>query len=116
MALDKLMIGTHIRTIRENIFHETRSCFADRCQLKESHIGQIERGEILVSLVSLDKIASATGTDVDYLLYGKGSNKNLEMRKNIDNYLNHSSKEELKMYFKCISSIKNFVFASKFKK
>lgn len=71
-------------------------------------------GEILVSLVSLDKIAKSTGTDVDFLLYGKGSNKNLEMRKNIDNYLNHSSKEELKVYFKCISSIKSYFYSNKF--
>ena len=110
MALEKLSIGIRIRNVREKIFHETRASFAERCGLKESHVGQIERGEILVSLRSLDKIASATGIDVDYFLYGKGSNKNLDVRKNIDVYLNHSTKDELKMYFKCISSIKSFIY------
>lgn len=110
MALNKLAIGIRIREIRENIFHETRACFSERCGLKESHIGQIERGEILVSLISLDKIAIATGIDVDYFLYGKGSNKNLNVRKNIDIYLNRSTKDELNMYFKCISTIKNFIY------
>lgn len=77
--------------------------------LKESHVGQIERGEILISLCSLDKIVIATGVDVDFFLYGKNGNKNLEIRKNIDMYLNHSGKDELKMYFKCISNIKSFL-------
>ena len=43
--------------------------------LKESHVGQIERGEILISLRSLDKIANATGVDIDFFLYGKNGNK-----------------------------------------
>ena len=109
MALEKLLIGIRIRDVREKIFHETRANFAERCGLKESHVGQIERGEILVSLRSLDRIASATGIDVDYFLYGKGSNKNLDIRKNIDIYLNRSTKDELKMYFKFMSTIKSFL-------
>ena len=63
--------------------------------LKESHVGQIERGEILISLRSLDKIANATGVDIDFFLYGKNGNKNLDIRKNIDMYLNRSDKDEL---------------------
>ena len=113
MALDSLSIGTRIRDVRENQFQETRALFAERCGLKESHIGQIERGEILISLRSLDKISIATGVSIDYYLYGKGSNKNLDVRKNIDIYLNHSSKEELKMYFKFISTIKSFIYKKK---
>ena len=108
MALDQLLIGTRIREIREKRFGETREQFADRCGLKDTHIGQIERGEILVSLKSLDKIAFATGENIDYILYGKCTNQNLQIRKNIDLCLNHSSKEELKLYFDCISSFRKF--------
>ena len=113
MASDKLAIGIRIREIREKTFNETRASFADRCGLKESHVGQIERGEILISLRSLDKIANATGVDIDFFLYGKNGNKNLDIRKNIDIYLNRSGKDELKMYFKCISNIKSFLYKNK---
>lgn len=113
MALDKLLIGTRIRSIREDIFHETRKSFADRCNLTETHIGQIERGEILVSLVTLDKIAYQTGSSIDYLLYGKTDNKKASIITNIENYLSNCSDEELKMYFKCISSIRAYIFNNK---
>lgn len=113
MALDKLLIGTRVRTIREEIFHETRKTFAERCDLTETHIGQIERGEILISLVALDKIASCTGASVDYILYGKSNKRKPAIRNNIDNYLDSCNNEELKMYFRCISSIRSYIFNNK---
>lgn len=45
MAIDKIIIGTRIRKIREELFDETRDKFAKRCNLTERHIGQIERGD-----------------------------------------------------------------------
>ena len=68
MALDKILIGTRIRKIREEIFEETRERFAKRCDLTERHIGQLERGDFLLSIQTLDKIAIATGIDADYIL------------------------------------------------
>ena len=50
MALDKIKIGNRVRIIRENKYKETRAVFADRCSMTETHIGQIERGEILPSV------------------------------------------------------------------
>ncbi len=113
MSLDKLLIGTRIRTIREEIFHETRKNFADRCDLTETHVGQIERGEILISLVALDKIVSCTGASVDYILYGKNENNRPAIRNHIDNYLDTCNNSELKMYFRCISSIRSYIFNDK---
>lgn len=78
MALDKVVIGTRIRKIREEIFEETRENFGKRCNLTERHIGQIERGDFYISLKALDKIVSATGIDVDYILYGKGEKINVK--------------------------------------
>lgn len=109
MALDKVIIGSRIRKIREEISEESRSEFGKRCDLTERHIGQIERGDFLVSLYALDKIASATGTDTDFILYGKGENNKLKIKKNLDNIIDRADKEELKMYYKCISSIKSYV-------
>ena len=109
MKLDKIDIGVRIRKIREEEFHETRQLFAERCSLSENHLGKIERGEILISIKTLDKITSCTGVTTDYILYGNCENSNLTIRKNIDNYLDKSTKEELRMYFKFISAIKSFI-------
>lgn len=38
MALDKLLIGTRMRKIREEILAESRADFAKRCNLTERHI------------------------------------------------------------------------------
>lgn len=108
MALDKSAIGLRIRKIREEIYHENRSDFSYRCSITESHLGQIERGEIMISLNALDKIIVATGTDTDYLLYGKNDIDENKMKKIINNFLNRADKEELKVYFKCLSSIKEY--------
>ena len=109
MALDKVMIGARIRKIREEIFEESRDKFGKRCDLTERHIGQIERGDFLISLSSLDMIASATGVDVDYILYGKGENNKLQITENMHNIIDRSDKEELKMYYKCLCTIRSYV-------
>ncbi len=109
MALDKLLIGTRVRKVREDGFKETRKLFSERCDLTETHIGQIERGEILIGLSAMDKIIDCTGTSADYILYGKNDKKKSAVRNNIDNYLDSCSEEELKMYFRCISSIRSYI-------
>ena len=109
MALDKVIIGARVRKIREEVFEETREQFGKRCDLTDRHIGQIERGDFLISLISLDKIASATGIDVDYILYGKGKNDKLKIKQNLNTIIERSDREELKMYYKCISTIKGYV-------
>ncbi len=109
MALDKVMIGARIRKIREEIFEESRDKFGKRCDLTERHIGQIERGDFLISLSSLDMIASATGIDTDFILYGKGENNKLQVSENLHDIIERSDKEELKMYYKCICTIKSYM-------
>lgn len=109
MALDKVLIGARIRKIREELLDESRSEFGKRCDLTERHVGQIERGDFLVSLSTLDKISSATGVDTDYILYGKGENNRLKIKETLDNIIKKSDKDELKMYYKCITTIKTYV-------
>jgi len=109
MALDKLLIGARVRKIREEILEESRSDFAKRCNLTERHIGQIERGEFLISLPTLDNIASSTGVSTDYILYGKGENNKLKIKGILDTLIENADKEELKMYYKCITTIKSYV-------
>lgn len=104
MSLDKLEIGVRIRKIRDEKFHESREVFAERCNLKPSHIGQIERGQIMPSISALDKIACSCGENLDYILYGKRVSSSI--RNNIDAYLDRSTPAELTMYFKWISAFK----------
>ena len=108
MALDKVLIGVRIRNIRENIFEESRKDFANRCDLNERYIGQLERGEFLLSLQVLDKISVSTGIDTNYILYGKGKNNNLRIKDNLMEIIENADKEELKVYYKCIVAIKKF--------
>lgn len=109
MALNKLLIGIRVREIRENLFGETRFDFAKRCNLTERHIGQIERGDILLSLNTLDKIASATGISMDYILYGTNKHTNLKARDTLNLLMDRASKDELQMYYKCLTSIKSYM-------
>lgn len=109
MALDKVIIGSRIRKVREEIFEESRDKFGKRCNLTERYIGQVERGDFLISLSSLDMIASATGINIDYILYGKGEKNKLQIRENIHDIIDKSDKEELKMYYKFICTIKSYV-------
>ncbi len=109
MALDKIIIGSRIREIREDIFQETRDKFAKRCNVPERYIGQIERGEFLISLSSLDKIASATGANVDYLLYGTGKHHKMKSKENLYQIIENSDKDELQMYYKCICTMRSYV-------
>ncbi|MCI8345854.1 MAG: helix-turn-helix transcriptional regulator [Clostridia bacterium] len=109
MALDRIAIGARIRRIREEIFEESREQFGKRCDLTERHVGQLERGDFLIGLVSLDSIVSSTGIDADYILYGKGDNNKLQIKENLYNIIDKSEKDELKMYYTCITAIKNYV-------
>lgn len=109
MALDKVLIGARIRKIREELLEESRNDFAKRCNLTERHIGQIERGDFLLSLPTLDKIASSTGIDTDFILYGKGENNKLKIKETLETLIDRADKEELKMYYKCITTIKSYV-------
>ncbi len=109
MALDKLLIGNRIRILREELFEESRRDFAKRCELTERHIAQIERGEFLLSLPTLDKIVIATGIDTDYILYGKGKNNRLKVKENLYNIVDRADTEELHMYYKCLTTIKSYM-------
>ena len=104
MALDRIAIGARIRRIREEIFEESREQFGKRCDLTERHVGQLERGDFLIGF-----IVSSTGIDADYILYGKGDNNKLQIKENLYNIIDKIKKDELKMYYTCITAIKNYV-------
>ena len=108
MELDKIQIGERLRIERVSKFDESRPKFAERCGLSENHLGKLERGELSLSIRTLNKICSSSGINADYLLYGNNSIKNSKVRSNIDFYLDNATKEELNVYFKLISSFKDY--------
>ena len=109
MTLDPLLIGTRIRKIREEEYNETRTDFANRCGLTETHIGQIERGEILLSTNALNKIITSTGVNANYILYGNTNSKKSATRVYIDNYLDSSDPDELKYFLNFIATSKKLL-------
>ena len=105
MALDKVMIGERIRKVREGTFKESRIQFGKRCGFSDRYIGQLERGEFLLSIHTLDKIASATGIDTDYYLYGKGGDDNTKIRHALHTIIDRSTRLQLDMYYNCINTM-----------
>lgn len=107
MALDKILIGTRIRELRERILEESREEFAKRCDFSdERYVGQLERGEFLPSLESLYKIADATGVNLNDLLIGKKNTSKSMMRENLLRVIKNSNTNELKVYNTCIMTLK----------
>lgn len=109
MSLDKVLIGARIRKIREEFLGESRADFAKKCNLTERHIGQLERGEFLIGLTSLDNIITATGVDTDFILYGKGENDKLKIKQNLISFIDKVDKDELQMHYKCITTIRTYL-------
>lgn len=105
MKLDEIEIGARIRKIREEEFKESRQIFAEKCGITENHLGRLERGQFLITTKLLNTICTVAGVETDYILYGKTKSKEISIRNKIEQFLDNSSKEELKMYFKIISSI-----------
>lgn len=108
MKLDEIEIGARIRKIREEDFKETRQVFAERCEITENHLGRLERGQFLITTKLLNKICTVSGVNADFILYGREGNKELSIRRKIETFLNNASKEEMKMYYKIISSIAEY--------
>ena len=49
MTLDKIKMGARIRKVREELYHETRQLFAERCGLSENHLGKLEYDTIVTT-------------------------------------------------------------------
>ena len=103
MALDKILIGERIRKIREETFNESRKNFAKRCDLTERCVGQLERGDFLLSLHTLNKIATSTGIDTDYILYGNGTEEKSTIKQALHTIVDRSDRKQLDLYYHCIT-------------
>ena len=72
MVKDELNItvGARIRTIRENMGY-TRERFSDLCDISDSFLSDVERGNKSLTTKTLYKICSSTNASADYILLGK---------------------------------------------
>ena len=73
--LDKIMIGSRVRTIRESM-PMTREQFAELLNISVSFLSQIERGYKLMSLEKLMELSKKTGFSTDYVLFGDKAKSN----------------------------------------
>lgn len=82
--MDYELLGKRIREERKRL-KLTQEKLAERIDLSEAYIGQIERGERILSLDTLLKITDQFGVTVDYLI-----NNSLDL--NDDQFLNQLKK------------------------
>jgi transcriptional regulator with XRE-family HTH domain len=113
VALDKILIGARVRKVREEIFEETRKNFAQRCGVSDRYIAQIERGEFVPSIENLDKIATSTSIEMDYLLYGKNDKALSHVKEQLHTIIDRCDDEQAKKIFSCLSTMKNYYFKNK---
>ena len=77
--VDKIMIGSRIRTVRESM-PMTREQFAELINVSVSFLSQIERGNKLMSIEKLMEISTKTGFSTDYILFGDKAKSNYVSR------------------------------------
>lgn len=69
---NNIEVGERIRKIREDL-KLNRESFAERIDISDVFLGQIERGERSLSLKTLCRIVAFTGSSTDFILFGKSS-------------------------------------------
>jgi len=101
-----LEIGERIRKIREDL-HMSREIFSEKIDISEVFLGQIERGERLLSIKTLSSIVSYTGASADYILFG--DTKDLNTKKKINRILDNSSEETINFIYELLRNTHSFV-------
>lgn len=93
-TIDRKHVGERIKTGREQM-GLTRDQFAEMIDLSISFFTQIERGEKLMSVQTLVKIAIKLNLSLDYLIWGDSS---IDVNKDsLISDINNASKRELKV-------------------
>ena len=79
--MDYAALGKRIRQERKRLNY-TQEMIAEKVDLSDAYIGQIERGERNLSLESLVKLCNELGVTVDYLLHDS-----IEIDESEDHYM-----------------------------
>ena len=97
--IDNVLVGERIRKLREQ-FNMSREKFSEIIDISEVFLGQIERGERSLSLKTLSKIVSYTGSSSDYILFGKL--ENTDTINKINTILNNCPSETVEYIYELI--------------
>ena len=103
---NNLEVGERIRKIREEL-KMNREIFSEMIDISDVFLGQIERGERSLSLKTLCKIVTFTGSSTDYILFGNDSNNSLIDK--INRILSKSSDLHIKYYYDIINCSYTFL-------
>lgn len=102
---DKEFIGALIKKHRKK--HKlTQAELAEKADMSEKHIGQIERGVFQPTLISFFKIANVLNINLNEIFSYKNEITNYELEK-LHKIIYTASDTELKMYLNIIETIKN---------
>jgi transcriptional regulator with XRE-family HTH domain len=101
-----LEIGERIRNIREGM-RMSREIFSENINISEVFLGQIERGERLLSIKTLSNIVSYTGASSDFILFGETTN--MTIKKKINRILDNSSEETVNFIYEIIRNTHSFI-------
>lgn len=102
---NNLEVGERIRKIREEL-KMNRETFSEMIDISDVFLGQIERGERSLSLKTLCRIVSFTGSSTDFILFGT-MKENTTINK-INRILNKSSDTMIDYIYQIITASFSF--------
>lgn len=103
---NNIEVGERIRNLREDL-KMNRETFSEIINISEVFLGQIERGELSLSIKTLCRIVSFTCSSTDYILFGKNEENNTLQK--ITKILNRSSKNMQEYVYKIIIATSSFL-------
>lgn len=77
-------IGSRVRQVRENMGY-TRESFSELCDISDSFLSDVERGNKSLSTKTLYKICTATHISADFIVLGEMPN--ISTHDSITNYI-----------------------------
>lgn len=102
---NNIEVGERIRKIREDL-KMNRETFSEMIDISDVFLGQIERGERSLSIKTLCRIVSFTGTSTDYILFGNKENNSIVQK--INRILDKSSDNMKEYIYKIITASSSF--------
>lgn len=87
-----LMVGLRIREIRESL-DMTRAQFASLCDISESFLTAVERGQKSITSKTIYKICSSSKVTADYLIFGRNNGYEMDVLLELFNGLDENFQE-----------------------
>lgn len=87
-----LTVGLRIREIRESL-GETREEFSEKCDISNSFLTAVERGQKSISSKTIYKICTGANISADYLIFEKGNGYESDVLLELFDGLDDSYKE-----------------------